>query len=459
MASLWDEVIATLGSKACQDFRQAHRLFGYVVVGSAAVLGTVDAGADMDCVLLASGPAVEAGVALPTLLGPLREGMVSTGVAMWFVNAMVPLIKVQRGDDSVDLLWQGGVIPPPAELRTVGSPEEVVFDADEEQLPVLRCFDVETALVLPEGPAADCVNLGHLFRRSLRSSKTFTVGAIQTVRTFARRRHLYGSKYGYPGGSAWCVLLWAFCRWLDTQPKADTLGETSVLHRFFTVLAVWPWPVPWTTENMERIVSGRTVDGSALEVSLSRHQATAFVVPLPTALPPRVWNMTNCVHVATQRSLLREAWSAALAPGPPMLVPEYRNEVREFTCQRHATGGTMVMRWPVYLSIERPAQAPLEWRGIVGARLIGMLVPQLEACGFFPRPLCVDEPAYLVLLWPVDAVWATHAPADLVLPLRGRILPCIFAMLQAAYLTLWGRAPRQQMESLLPTIDIQLADL
>lgn len=415
-------------------------------------------GADVDAVLLATGPPTEPSAVLPNLLVALGPSLHETGVAAWFVNAMVPLLKLQRGDESVDLLWLGGCIRPIPDMPASGPEMEVDFGEDEDtEVTPLKAFDVDQAPVDTQSPAADCILLSRLFRRSLLTSTTFTASALRSVRAFARRRHLYGSKYGYPGGSAWCTLLWAFCQWLDQQPLASSLGEAAVLHRFFTVLAVWPWPLPWTTENMSRIVAGHPVDGSALEVSLGRHQATSFVVPLPTTLAPRVWNMTQSVQVSTQRSLLREAWAAALSASPPNELPEFRHEMREYTCQRHGPQGT---RWPVYLCVELPLSAPPEWRGIVGARLMSTLLPQLEACGFFPRPLCVDEPSYLVLLWPVDATWSTHAPADLVLPLRGRILPCMYAMLQAAYVTMWGtRTTKPRVESLLPSIDVQLADL
>lgn len=62
----------------------------------------------------------------------------------------------------------------------------------------------------------------------------------------------------------------------------------------------------WTVDNMEALVNtgafpilGWTpttqnrVDGTALEVSIGRHLSTAFVVPLPVAMAPRVWNMTQ----------------------------------------------------------------------------------------------------------------------------------------------------------------------
>jgi hypothetical protein len=118
------------------------------------------------------------------------------------------------------------------------------------------------------------------------------------------------------------------------------------------------------------------------------------------------------------------------------------------------------------------------------------LLPQLVACGFFPRPLCIDDPSYLILLWPVDATWGqrfrgsgllgnpargTHArhgrtgacvgcappcAGDAVLPLQERVMVCLFGMLRTAHaaLTATGSA-LPPLAQLLPDLDVQLCDL
>lgn len=120
--------------------------------------------------------------------------------------------------------------------------------------------------------------------------------------------------------------------------------------------------------------------------------------------------MTQCVQAPNQRIILREAWAAAmsrspltvpLGPAPPL---NYRDEVRDLSCRRLTLDGGMRCKWPLYLSVTLPAGTPPEWRGIVGSRIMATLLPQLEVCGFFPRPLCADRPAFLVLLWPREAL-------------------------------------------------------
>lgn len=135
----------------------------------------------------------------------------------------------------------------------------------------------------------------------------------------------------------------------------------------------------------------------------------------------RVWNMTQSVQLVTQRTLLREAWSGALHRNVGAWV-NFRDELRAQTCSHHSIDGHLRARWPLYLSLTLPEWSPIEWRGIIGSRIMATLLPQLEACGFYPRPLCVDRPGYLVLLWPADATWTGNAACNLTSPRRQRAL-------------------------------------
>lgn len=170
--------------------------------------------------------------------------------------------------------------------------------------------------------------------------------------------------------------------------------------------------------------------------------------------------MTQCVQMVTQQTLLREAWRVATLK--TMHFVDFRQELRDIMCrQQPELPQLCVPRWPVYLTVQLPETSPVEWRGIVGSRLMAVLLPQLQACGFFPRPLCVDKPSYMVLLWPLDSVWTTQSHIEFMLPLQDRILPCLFAMLETAYDTLWDHqhTDHPPLADLLPKLDIQLSDI
>ena len=148
------------------------------------------------------------------------------------MDAAVPIVKIQRDGESVDLQWLGGCTVPGAA-------------SEEGTLTRFEADDPDLHLPSWGGPATDCILLARLFLRTLRTTtSSFSLKSLHSVRQFARQRHLYGSKFSFPGGSAWATLLWSFCMWLDRQP-GDVAPVAEVLQRFFTALAIWPWPLPW----------------------------------------------------------------------------------------------------------------------------------------------------------------------------------------------------------------------
>jgi hypothetical protein len=64
------------------------------------------------------------------------------------------------------------------------------------------------------------------------------------------------------------------------------------------------------------------------------------------------------------------------------------------------------------------------------------------------------------MLWPRDALMSTHAPSDVVIPLRDRLFPCVFMMLQGAYESIWGNGEQSHspvFSDLLPMMEIRLS--
>lgn len=266
-------------------------------------------------------------------------------------------------------------------------------------------------------------------------------------------------------------MLWVFCTYfdsanaiIDTTATAPT-DSCDVLWRFFAVLALWPWPLPFNVQNMDAIADRQPerVNSAALDGSIGRYLLTNVVVPLPSVGQGRFWNMTQAVTPANQRFITREAWIATMQRLPAAVVPNFREEMRSFSLTRHAGTGRLLVRWPLYLSVTFPADVPREWQGIVASRLMPTVIPQLERCGFIPRPLCCDHPAYILLIWPHDAVWSTKCHREIILPLGERLVPSIFSSLQSAYSVLIassvGSPSLPPLERLLPILDLHLCDI
>lgn len=205
-------------------------------------------------------------------------------------------------------------------------------------------------------------------------------------------------------------------------------------HLLLTV-ALWPWPLPFTAENLGTMSQWTaTWDGApglqagrVLEGSVGRRLVTSFVVPLPCG---SIWNTCQAVQWPQHASLLHEAWQAGMRRLRVEQCIHEPNLLLEI--QRHA----QVAEWPLFLLVRMPRGAPLAWDVLVSNRLTCTLGPQLDASGFFVRPLCLDRP-FVFLLWPQECIWSRHARSDLVLPLRKRVGKALFHMLLEAHRTLW----------------------
>lgn len=130
------------------------------------------------------------------------------------------------------------------------------------------------------------------------------------------------------------------------------------------------------------------------EYAITTH-TPCLVVPMPLKIDDaqNAWNMTQSVQQPQMLAIVREASQVKSLPDASGLVKQnFRDELR--------SRRTFLSRWPLFLRITLPEDAPPAWKGIFASRLMPTLIPQLEVCGFYPRPLCVDDPAFVILLWP-----------------------------------------------------------
>ena len=136
--ALFMTVVAILNGERGVPFRCDHRLAGYVIVGSAALPEGGGEGSDVDAVLISQASLPGMATALRDLGAVLQAAPELTGATVWFVNATVPILKLQQGAQSVDLLWLGGCqVPSDAAdddgLRVVGAETLIDFEAEEDE--------------------------------------------------------------------------------------------------------------------------------------------------------------------------------------------------------------------------------------------------------------------------------------------------------------------------------------
>lgn len=209
MAPLPKSMLDALSEERFAAVRTTLGIIGFTVVGSAAYLPPRHCDGDMDIVLLSTSTS-EPEAVLPALLEALRAAEASDGgvpvcgpgSVLWYVQAVASLIKVVRGTESMDLLMATG-------CRDNG----VVADAASSHRTFRAYPSAEACAVLPEwgSRSADCVMLTSLVQRALGGgggvrgpptapTTAFTVPALLALRQWAKARHIYGTRYGFPGG-------------------------------------------------------------------------------------------------------------------------------------------------------------------------------------------------------------------------------------------------------------------
>lgn len=111
-------------------------------------------------------------------------------------------------------------------------------------------------------------------------------------------------------------------------------------------------------------------------------------------------------------------------------------------------------QWPLHLVVWLPKQAPPNWRALILNRIVSTVGPQLDAGGFFTRPLCVSDPI-VFLLWPQDCTWSRVSPLEYLLPLRQRLKEVVFQMVHDGHWMLWpGGDGAPPLAELLPEMRV-----
>jgi poly(A) polymerase len=166
-------------------------------------------------------------------------------------GAYVPIIKFEFWGISIDMIFSRIAV-----LKKLPS-AQVKFDLQDNAL--LRGLDdAEIRSVNGTRVAQEILDL-------VPEQTTFQM-ALRAIKLWAQRRAIYANVLGYPGGVAWAILLARVCQ---LYPKATS---ATVVHKFFNIIRVWPWPQPVTLKEIEkgplplRIWSG--VRASSLQSSL-----------------------------------------------------------------------------------------------------------------------------------------------------------------------------------------------
>lgn len=136
-------------------------------------------------------------------------------------SAKVPLITFDFREVNIDFLFARM-----AESSIPSDINERIFEDD-----ILKNLD-EASVMSVNGPRAT-----YMISRLVPNYDNFLT-VLRCIRVWAKRRGLYGNKFGYLGGIN-CNILVAFVCQLFPEACPSTL-----LHRFFRVYSSWNWPSP-----------------------------------------------------------------------------------------------------------------------------------------------------------------------------------------------------------------------
>ena len=322
--------------------------------------------------------------------------------SIWFIPAVVPIVKaICKGSLHVDLL----VMYVTGEILHTGK-----FDRH------FSCHNgyPESVLdgVLLANKLAQCFEVDEKAR-----------DLLLTLRDWTKARHIYGTQFGYPSGSAWAVAVYVYSQ---LHP-----GHHNTLQEFVSFFVAWPWPLPMTMHNYNESISPMPVFEclSALCGTIAKYTATKLVIPLPCGSRR---NMTQHVGRSQHAYILHEM--CKLLAHTVGCRADY---VTELTY--------MAPSACTFLSIHCDTGV-VSWDSVVASRVMLTLVPQLEVCGYYVRPLCLNKPMVIVLL-------PRHQGS---LPLGARLIPILVKMLVDCYQT----APqdiklKRSLSELMPILDVQ----
>ena len=206
------------------------------------------------------------------------------------VNARVPILKCKIEPPS------GSISPPWA----VDILHQTVTSDEWTGTPGRIIPLDEAALLLPTHTA---INLAIVLRNHLcgeSDPKSFNTGSLGLLRRWAKYNHMYGSTCGYPGGSAWAVMLLIFCCTADDVSKKTNnpfslagSEKDAVVYRFINFLHNWfvyHSGVPLTAHNVTMLCQhgtdrfGAYANWDGARHSIGRYGRVMCVLPLPTDL-------------------------------------------------------------------------------------------------------------------------------------------------------------------------------
>ncbi|TDH72323.1 hypothetical protein CCR75_002667 [Bremia lactucae] len=278
-------------------------------------------------------------------------------------KAAVPVLSFQLSAVRIDLLFARF-----AQSKAV--PTHLPF-LPEDDLQVMQGMDVTSVRSLSVARVAsfilDLVPNASVFRSCLR-----------VIRLWARRRGLYSNKAGYLGGISWALLVCFVCQMF---PRASV---ATLVHRFFSVLASWRWPMPILVAHASP--EGKTDQSVQWDPHHNIHDR-AHLMPIITPGFPAVNTAVN-VNISTLHVMREE-----FARGQRIMDDLHlRSLSHPSSWKQLFTPTEVLIRYDHYVVLELQApseEALAEWSSFVASRtrkLVKTLEYSTSVASLHPLP-------------------------------------------------------------------------
>lgn len=342
-------------------------LHGLVCVGSVSYIDATDT--DLDLLVINSSRDTKTLEMLhdvlsrPLIQEKLHRDYGAQATVLNLVKARVPVLKMNLYDSDTAQVWPVdiGVL---VALRQ--SDSFVLYDVPEIM-----------PYVIDKGRQFLSLRFTEFVRQKMRDNSLFSGSLIVLIRRWAQNRQLYGTIYGFPGGSAWIVMLWLFCELHNGIPSV-CIDDTSFLRLMFMFYAKWPWPLPLTRVNCFAVFKNdeNGYDWRYLPMGVTKHCCGEVVVPLPDEVQdePTITqvNMTHTVGVIQHATILWEM-QRAMAYNIELLQPLFMDN--------QLGAGTF------YIVFVCESGNDMQWETHVQSMGISRTIDQLYHIGVLSRPL------------------------------------------------------------------------
>ena len=348
-------------------------LNGLVCVGSVSYIDATDTDLDLLVVDSDGGNADTLETLHSVLLRPsvqekIREHYGVQATALSFVRARVPILKMNLYDSHTQQVW-------PVDMS-------VLIAVRQSKAFVL--YDVVQILphVINKGRQFLSLCFTEFVKHEMRDNTLFSKSLIVLVRQWAQNRQLYGTVYGFPGGSAWIVMLWLFCETvLHNSSSPSVIIDDRHLFRLMCMFyAKWPWPLPLTRVNCFAVFKNDqdAYDWQFLPLGVTKHCCGEVVLPLPDEVQKEQKeqiNMTHTVGVIQHSTILWEM-QRAMAYDIDVVQPI-------------VTDTELCTSASFYIVFVCDHRNDMQWQTHVQSFGITRMIDRLYHLGVLSRPFCV----------------------------------------------------------------------